>query len=222
MHKAMFTFFVIAACFFPTYAFADDAAGNPAVQRGADYYYWTHFVNGALKTESGNTRFPVLNEVGQTKVAIFANNANDRTMELAKALDTAMQKYPQLRYSFMILGKESGTESMTDAQLADQLRQLRTLVERHTIEKLSIGCLQYQAVTLHRGRTSLKLLEGADIALAVIEPGILEPRRKEIGRRLPTRTVKPFYRYLVRFREADQDSMSADAKIEEALKALLQ
>ncbi|MGB7327818.1 MAG: hypothetical protein WBD31_23270 [Rubripirellula sp.] len=57
--------------------------------------------------------------------------------------------------------------------------------------------------------------------MAVIEPGIAEPRRKEIGHRLPTRTVKPFYRYLKRFRDFGQDSVSAKAEIEDALESLL-
>ena len=221
MHKAKSAIVVIAACVIQSYSFADDGNDGDSVPRPASYYYYTHFVNGGLKTENGSTRFPLLHNIEETKIAIFANNTDDGTMKIEKALDALMEKYPQLRYSFMVVGKESDSESMTDDQLEDQLERLRNLAGQYKIKKLSMGCVQYRVGNGFRGRYSLDLLQGADVALAVIEPGIVEPRRKELARRLPTRTVRPFYRHLVRFRQTEPDSTRAADKIEDALKSLL-
>lgn len=222
MHNSVFVSLVITMWAVQLSAFADDPSDSRSTHEPASYYYWTHFVNGPLKTESGKTRFPVLNEVGDTKIGIFANNTDAETIELAKALDAAIQKYPQLRHSFFVLGTERDNETWTDAQLAYQLEHIRMLAKRHNIAKLSMGCVPFRAGSSFRGRYSLDLLDGADVVLAVIEPGIAEPRSKEIGRRLPTREVKPFYRYLVRFRQAEQVSTSAEGRIDAAIKSLLQ
>lgn len=200
---------------------ADDQLqpGRPAL-----HYFAAHFATGVWSEGYPAFKCPVLGEVGRTKVAIFAKEPTTQTMHLASALDQAMQQYPQLRYSFLLVSEETPGVSMSDEELAARLDELRELAKQHDLDKLSMACLQPSKV-ITRWRNSLRFLNDADVVVAVIEPGISVPSGTKNQIRpgwAPTRTVKPYYRFAVRLKAEDIDRNSAEATIAAAIGSLIE
>ncbi len=193
--------------------------GQPAL-----HYIAAHFASGVWFESPGEIMCPVLGELEKTKLAIFAKEANAQTMQLAVALDQAIQEYPQLRRSFMVVSEERRDASMSDEELAAHLDELRGLAQRHGITKLSLAYLQHSdAIT--RWRNSLGFFDDADVVVAVIEPGIKTPSGASNQIRpgwVPTRKVVPYYRFAVRLNSADITPESAEATIEKALASLVE
>lgn len=200
---------------------ADDPQDVLQNGRQADYYIAAHFASGYWEKKKGDKFLcPILSEVVQTKIAIYTKEPNAETMALAVALDRTIQKFPQLDRSFLIVSEESRSESMTDDELAIRIKQLQELGKQHGIEKLSLAYLQYSD-TPSRWRNSLGFFGSSDVVVAVVEPGISLPAKNTIeGRRLPTRTVKPFYRFVMRINSKDMDQQAAEAVIEKAMSSL--
>ena len=186
----------------------------------AHSYVAAHFATGYWSKKGDKFLCPVVGDVEQTKFAIYVKEPNAAAMTLAVSLDRTMRKFPQLNRSYLIVSPENRNEPVTDDELALYLKQLTELGEQHGIEKLSLGYLQF-STAVSRWKNSLGFFETADVIVAVIEPGITSPTKNEIrGNRLPTRTVKPFYRFAIRLNSKELDATMADKIISDALSSL--
>lgn len=190
-------------------------SGTPAMR-----YVAAHFATGYWSEKGEEFLCPVLGEFEKTKIAIYTKEVNDQTIELAKALDEAMKKYPQLNRSFWVVSEEDRTQTMTDEELEARKDRLRRLAHDKGIKELSMAYLQYSTAVV-RWRNSLKIFENADVVVAVIEPGISLPSPKEtLVNRLPVKTVLPFYRYGIRLHSKDITHESAREIIAKAIQSL--
>jgi hypothetical protein len=192
-------------------------AEQPHAGERAHFYLAAYFATGYWAEEGDGFRCPVFGDVTETKIAVYVKEANANTMHLAVALDKVLEKYPQLRRSFLLVSDEPRYSSMTEDELRVKLDSLQAAAKEHGITKLSLGHLKYNtAVT--RWRNSLGFFDSADVVICIIEPGI-EQHRIQQGC-LPLRTVKPFYRFVVTLKSKELDEHAATSAINEAISSL--
>lgn len=186
----------------------------------AQHYVAAHFATGYWSQKGQDFLCPVLGELEHTKIAIFTKQLNPETIRLAVELDRAMQKYPQLGRSFLVVSDEgSRSESMTDDELKTKMDQLKSCSADHELKKLSLAYLQFSTAPT-RWRNSLKFFGNEDIVVAVIEPGIIPAANMNVPGMLPTRTVKPFYRFVEKIHSKELDQDKPEQVIERAISSL--
>lgn len=192
-------------------------AEQPQVGERAHYYLAAHFVTGYWAKERDGFRCPVLGDATETKIAVYVKEANANTMHLAVALDKVLKEYSQLRRSFLLVSDEPRDSSMTDDELTKSLDSLQTAAKDYGITKLSLGHLQYNT-GVTRWRNSLGFFDSGDVVICVIEPGIEQQRIQP--KRLPLRTVKPFYRFVATLNSKELDEQTAASAVNKAISSL--